>query len=178
VTGVAGDDVLNIRHGPGTRYPVIGTLAPDARGIEVVAVDATGRWGEVNAGEQSGWVAMRYLAYRTDVWDWGSLPDSLHCLGTEPFWSFRPEAGTIRFSTPEEIEGPAYDIEAILDSGVFRDPRRAILARSGEDRLFATITNAACTDGMSDRAYGLTAMVVRDRPEGPALLTGCCRLAR
>lgn len=36
VTGVAPNDVLNMRMGPGTEYPVIDHLAPDARGLTQV----------------------------------------------------------------------------------------------------------------------------------------------
>lgn len=36
VTGVAANDVLNMRMGPGTEYPVIDSLAPNARGLEQI----------------------------------------------------------------------------------------------------------------------------------------------
>lgn len=36
VTGVAANDVLNMRMGPGTQYLVIGSLAPNARGLEQI----------------------------------------------------------------------------------------------------------------------------------------------
>ncbi|MDF3362752.1 hypothetical protein HLM50_16945 [Sulfitobacter sp. Ks41] len=36
VTGVAADDVLSMRMGPGTRYLVIDSLPPNARGLEQV----------------------------------------------------------------------------------------------------------------------------------------------
>ncbi|AML51707.1 SH3 domain-containing protein [Falsihalocynthiibacter arcticus] len=36
VTGVAANDVLNVRMGPGTAYPVIETFAPDTRGLEQI----------------------------------------------------------------------------------------------------------------------------------------------
>lgn len=87
VTGVAADDVLNIRQLPDADAPIIGTLSPDAKGIEVV--EDTGGWGRVNSGEGSGWVSMRYMAYRTDVWHEGALPDGFSCFGTEPFWSLK-----------------------------------------------------------------------------------------
>ena len=62
VAGVGGGDRLNVREGPDARTAVVGSLAPDAKGVEVVAVDAAGAWGRVNTGERAGWVAMRYLA--------------------------------------------------------------------------------------------------------------------
>ena len=36
VTGVAADDVLNARMGPGTNYPVIETFAHDERGMQQI----------------------------------------------------------------------------------------------------------------------------------------------
>jgi uncharacterized membrane protein len=175
VTDVAGDDVLNVRAGPGTGHPVIGTLAPDTERIEVVAHDRTGRWGQINLGERAGWVAMRYLAYRVDVWEPGELPATLQCFGTEPFWSFSPENGALVLDTPGE-EALNAQFDAVLDTGVFRDPRRAVVAAAEGLRLTATMEATACSDQMSDRAYGLSVMVVREEDGETGLLTGCCRL--
>jgi hypothetical protein len=66
VVGVAADDVLNVRAGPGTDQPVVGTLEPLA-----ADVTATGRarqlpasiWLEVDLGDQTGWSSSRYLAF-------------------------------------------------------------------------------------------------------------------
>ncbi|MBW7056215.1 SH3 domain-containing protein [Paracoccus bogoriensis] len=167
VARVASDDVLNIRQRPDARSPVIGTLAPDATGIEVV--EQIGNWGRVNAGEISGWVSMRYLDYRTDVWEWGQLPQGFSCYGTEPFWSLHAEGGDLVHATPEGET--RHRIGAILDSGVFRDPARAIVAGP----ITLTATPQVCSDGMSDRVMGLRAMAVMN---GTELLTGCCRIAR
>ena len=167
VARVAPDDVLNIRQRPDARSPVIGTLAPDATGIEIT--EARGNWGRVNAGEVSGWVSMRFLDYRTDVWEWGQLPQGFSCYGTEPFWSLSVEGGDLVHATPE---GEArHRITAILDRGVFRDPARAVVAGP----ITLTATPQICSDGMSDRVMGLGAMAVMD---GTELLTGCCRIAR
>jgi hypothetical protein len=64
VTGVAANDVLNIRAEPSARAAIIGSFRPDAGGIEVVALSADGRWGLVNSGEQAGWSSMRYLMHQ------------------------------------------------------------------------------------------------------------------
>jgi uncharacterized membrane protein len=118
-------------------------------------------------------VSLAYLAYRTDVWEPGSLPEGFACFGTEPFWSLNAET----FSTPEAPDQPL-DVAAVLDSGIFRDPRRAVVATGAAGRFTVTATPQACSDGMSDRAFGLAAMVVLE-PEGasPQLLTGCCSIA-
>jgi peptidoglycan/xylan/chitin deacetylase (PgdA/CDA1 family) len=65
VTGVAVDDVLNVRAGPGVTHPVVATLAHDAAGLE-----STGRiagvggqlWREIGVpGATTGWVNAGYL---------------------------------------------------------------------------------------------------------------------
>lgn len=81
VTGVAPDDVLNARMGPGTEYPVIETFAHDERGlVEITCVPfytmahfsamtkaekeaLQPRWCLMRSADMSkaGWVAQRYL---------------------------------------------------------------------------------------------------------------------
>jgi hypothetical protein len=65
VTGVAADDVLNVRSGPGVAEPVVATLPPDAAEFE-----STGRiadvgpslWREIIVpGDGVGWVNARFL---------------------------------------------------------------------------------------------------------------------
>ncbi|PVA11999.1 hypothetical protein DC366_03520 [Pelagivirga sediminicola] len=81
VTGVAADDVLNMRMGPGTDYLVVDHLAPDARGLSLVTCvpllipsiyhrlsDAQRaglpqRWCLMRSADlqKAGWVAQRFL---------------------------------------------------------------------------------------------------------------------
>jgi uncharacterized membrane protein len=176
VTGVAANDVLNIRAAPDAGADIIGTLSPQARDIEVVGYDQTGRWARVNTGEAAGWVAFRFLAYQVDVWTEGTLPPTLHCLGTEPFWSFWPRGDTLVFSTPEQPER-VMRIEQLLSTGMFRDPRRSVSAHAAGHRMTAVIVPMACSDGMSDRAYGLDVTVILGERGEPRMLTGCCSVA-
>ena len=176
VTGVAADDVLNVRAAPAAHAEIVGTLSPDARDIEVVAHDDTGQWAQVNTGERSGWVALRFLAYQVDVWPPEGLPQSLHCLGTEPFWSFRPGDGAILFSTPE-MQDSSLRIAQVMSTGVFRDPRRTVTALGEDLAMTAVIVPMACSDGMSDRAYGLDVTAILEEKGTPRLLTGCCSIA-
>jgi len=83
VTGVASNDTLSARAGPGVSYPKTGRLAHDARDIKTVVcvptfsvqkyqrlsaadrrvVDAAARWCLVSfRGREEGWVNARYLA--------------------------------------------------------------------------------------------------------------------
>ena len=176
VAGVAADDVLNIRAEPNARSEIIGTFAPDARRIEVTAHDASGRWGQVNTDGQSGWASMHYLAYRTDVWEDGKVPPTLHCAGTEPFWSLAPEGDRLTYSAPDqaEIDLP---LVGVLSSGMFRDPRQALIGVGEDARLTAVIVPVACSDGMSNRAYGLDATVIIERGDERRMQVGCCSIA-
>lgn len=174
VTGVSGGDVLNVRADPTTAAPVIATLTADARGIEAVALDPSGRWARVNAGEGSGWVALRFLREEPEVWRPGALPASLRCFGTEPFWSLVPDGATARIDRPEGSDSFAL---ATLDLGLPADPRRVLLLRSEAATATATITPEACSDGMSDRQFGLAVLMVLEGADAPRLLSGCCSIA-
>lgn len=79
---VAPDDSLNVRMGPGTAWPVLGTFEPAARGLQsitCVPLVTDGEWFGMSdaqrhslpqrwclvqgaSGSPSGWVAARYLA--------------------------------------------------------------------------------------------------------------------
>ncbi|WBU64100.1 COG3650 family protein [Paracoccus aerodenitrificans] len=172
ISDVAADDVLNIRESPSADAAIIGSLPPDATGIEIVATH--GNWGAMNVGERSGWVSMRYLTYRTDVWNADALPENFSCSGTEPFWSFEPRAEGLVWWTPEGET--VYDRLTVLDTGVFRSPRRGLVAQGDAGRLMASVTNAACNDGMSERQFGLEATVILE-DVSTQLYSGCCQIA-
>jgi uncharacterized protein YraI len=71
VIGVAANDVLNVRQGPGARFPVVGTLPPDSRGVRLAsAVECVGVWCQANFQNASGWVNTLYLG--TDMADAGT----------------------------------------------------------------------------------------------------------
>ena len=65
VTGVASDDVLNIRSGPRASYAILSTIPHDGLGISVrdcINNDKGTRWCRVEYRTQNGWVKARYLA--------------------------------------------------------------------------------------------------------------------
>lgn len=169
VTGVAADDVLNIRERPSATSPVIGQLAPDQTHIEVT--EERDGWARVNSGERSGWASMRYLTYRTDVWQAGQMP-GFTCFGTEPFWNLRQSGDDLVL---EGVDMPAasYPLQSVLGGDVFRDPSRALVAEG----LTVSIIPQQCSDGMSDRAFGLRASVIRHGDQ-PRLFQGCCSIQR
>lgn len=173
VTGVAADDVLNIRAAPNARAPILATLAPDAAGIEVV--EASDGWLRVVRPEGSGWISDRFATMRTGLWQQDAVPAGLVCHGTEPFWSLVLEDGAAQFSTPESV----LRHEAARVLGPYdwaENPRRALRAEG----LVALISPAPrlCSDGMSDALFGLDADVILGSGEDMRYLRGCCSIGR
>jgi uncharacterized membrane protein len=169
VTGVAADDVLNVRAMPDAGSEVIGSLSPDARSVEVITV--AGGWALVNTGERSGYVSRRYLT-RSAKPDWTTLESPLTCFGTEPFWSLQvdPPAGETRFMTPDDTEARTAPITTVW-AGRPWSPAAAVAIPDG----LAVLTPAECYDGMSDRSYGI-AVDLFLQPGSATRLSGCCRL--
>ena len=171
VAGVASDDVLNVRSRPAASAPIVAELGPDAQGIEVIRPDAGHGWGLVNTGEGTGWVSLHYLARRPGQWS-GAFPPLARCFGTEPFWTLDMGRGDAAAwlvpggTVPGRITGR-------LGSLTRRD-RHGLTAtlRDGRD-IAAVISWRACSDGMSDRAYGLGF----DAILGGVLHSGCCSLS-
>lgn len=62
VSGVASNDVLNIRAGRGTRFGIVGFIRPRQCGVYVTKV--RGRWARVRSNGNVGWVAKKFLARR------------------------------------------------------------------------------------------------------------------
>jgi uncharacterized membrane protein len=94
-----------------------------------------------------------------------NLDQPLRALGTEPFWAVELRQDALVYSGVDRPEQRA------------PRPRRAI---SADEAVFSGITDAgaaltvtltplACSDGMSDRVYPLTARV----QIGPERLSGC-----
>jgi uncharacterized membrane protein len=169
VTKVDADDVLNIRAMPEAGAAIIGTLAPDATEVEVIGV-ADG-WAMLNAGDAIGYADLRFLA-RAEGPAWNSLKVPLRCLGTEPFWSLKidPAAGTASFSSPDEIEGQISDL-AQTWPGELWAPAAALSLPEG----LAVLYPAECSDGMSERGYGITIDIFLTGTDR-SRLSGCCLL--
>ena len=178
VSGVAEDDVLNIRAAPGTAASIIGTLSATDRFIEVVEKDDSGDWARINTAERSGWVAMRYLARRANQ-PADTLPRPLSCAGTEPFWSLSlkrdPSAELRNLGEEPRLFTNLYSVNSSN-----RQDRYAIFGQEKDDDgvLTAVFHRAICTDGMSDRAYGISLDVFLTDETGVQFLSGCCSLSR
>lgn len=168
VRDVAADDVLNIRAAPSSDSATIGALAPDARDIEVLVPGPRGRWARINHGEGTGWVSLRYLERHPGQW-FGAVPQVARCFGTEPFWSLTRDGDGF---TLTGVDRPAQAMTPLWQgSAASRRDRHAIRFDGGS----AVITYAACSDGMSDRQFGLTIDLILTGAE-TEYRTGCCTL--
>lgn len=173
VTGVKADDVLNIRAMPDASSSILSELLPDATGVEVIETRAG--WARVNTFERSGWVNMRYLRERPGVWKPGEIPATLNCLGTEPFWTLRQVGTNIVYETPE-LSRPLQR-RVVVDNPARREPARSIIAGDAQGRLTVVLTPAQCTDGMSDRFFGLSAtLLFEGAGQATRMENGCCRI--
>ncbi|WP_338549562.1 SH3 domain-containing protein [Roseovarius phycicola] len=174
VTNVAPDDVLNIREAPGTAASIIGKLGHEDTNIEVVSFDKAGEWGQVNIGEMSGWVSLKFLTRQPGQID-DELPTPLVCTGTEPFWTLEIAGGeTAQLSRPGETAVDVKMLEPVTASN--RTDRYAIFGQGG-DRVYTFIFHRdACSDGMSDRAYGMSVDLFLTEDKGVSYVTGCCNL--
>lgn len=176
VTGVNEGDVLNIREAPGVGSAIIGTLSPGQTDIEVVALDPDGEWGQVNTGERSGWVAMRYLACQPGQ-PGNALPRPLQCFGTEPFWSLNLSRDPVaEFLRPAEDPVAFSNLYSVDSSN--RTDRYAIFGQGDDSVLTAVFHRAACSDLMSDRAYGIGVDLFLTDKAGVSFMSGCCQLVR
>lgn len=177
VAGVAANDVLNIRAEPAGASPVIGTLAPNQTAVEVLRVSENSKWGLVNTGEASGWASLSFLKPQGNA-PWYALDHDLQCSGTEPFWSLQisPNEKTAHIVTPEE-EGPEMDITATWPGSEWH-PVAAFQMTTDEGSAMAVIRATACSDGMSDRAYGLSVDVFSSGTTAAVAgaMQGCCTL--
>ena len=69
VAFVTADDTLNVRSGPGVANGIIGELAPDAGGVQIIGsgqMAAGSTWVPIAAGNLTGWVNSRYLTATVD----------------------------------------------------------------------------------------------------------------
>ncbi len=169
VTGVAEDDVLNIRSTAGVSGEIIGALDPSATAVEVVR--AEGGWGLVNAGERTGWIALAFTKPSAEPF---SHATPRRCFGTEPFWSLT-RGDELRFDLMGGTQQSFTPIDGGTASGRL-DKHFALALGDDRARLTAIITARACTDGMSDREFGLGADVLIESASGHALYAGCCSL--
>ena len=171
VAGVAADDVLNVRAAPASDAAIVATLAPDATDVEVIRPNDTHGWGLVNTGEATGWVSLAFLERQPGQFE-GAFPPVAQCFGTEPFWTLALDGDAATFSTPDGATDGR--VLGRLGSLSRRDRHGLRVALAEGRRIDGVISTEACSDGMSDREYGLAFDFVGTG----GVLSGCCALSR
>jgi uncharacterized membrane protein len=169
VVGVAADDLLNVREAPSTSSPVIAALRHTASGVEIIKTTEDGKWGLINVAERTGWTAMQHLAKTVDA------AQNTQCFGTEPFWN----ASFGALASFERAGKPAQDYPTLVTTNsANRTDRFAAVAQGPSGQLVATTTVKECSDGMSDRLYGLSVELLVQSTGGWAQYSGCCSLTK
>jgi len=175
VAGVDEDDVLNIRAEPRPSAFAIESYAWDARDIEVVALDPTGKWGQININETTGWVAMNWLEPQFSAGN-SLLPRPLVCFGNEPFWTL--DIGNTPFAELGWMDGITIRYSGLYTiSSASRTGRYMMIAENTDKSLHAFVERKACNDGMSDRAYGLDMNLLIRNGDDTKYFAGCCSVA-
>lgn len=174
VSGVAGDDVLNVRERPDAASAILTTLPPDRTGVEVLRMSQDGKWARIGLGEASGWVAARFLAPRPPRPD-DRLPVPLRCHGTEPFWGLNfPAPGMAEFERMPDPDTPMTVTAEIPVAGRIAD--FAVTLEGSGTGGTAFVAREDCSDGMSDRDFGLSIRLLMQGSDGAKAYSGCCSL--
>lgn len=64
VAGIAANDKLNVRSGPGSNYPVVTKLPNGFSGVQIVGVSVMNgptEWVQITFNKRSGWTTKGYL---------------------------------------------------------------------------------------------------------------------
>lgn len=173
VVNVTPGDVLNIRAEASARSAIVGQFDRTQTGIEVVGLSEDHNWGLVRTDDGVGWSSMRYLqAERSDTWRDGQ--QTLTCFGTEPFWTFHIYLPTNGASYDGLADG---SVTLTTDAPVLpttSGPYTLAVPFTGARNGMVVIRNGVCSDGMSERLYGLESEVYWRGQTGA--VSGCCML--
>ncbi|MEQ9692848.1 hypothetical protein [Shimia sp. SDUM112013] len=176
VTGVAANDTLNIRSAPDANAQRIGELGPDAKNVEVVGLGPNGKWAMIGLPEATGWVSLRFLE-RVSETNWIQDEIPLACFGTEPFWSVGVD-GDRQVLTHRhfDAEEEAFDITWVAAPDAGMSGTMGLYATGYGSDVFTNISSAQCSDGMSDRTFGLSIALYIMTNEQTVGYKGCCAL--
>jgi len=164
VSGVAADDVLNLRSEPDAEAPLRGGIPAWTTHVEGVGEPTTvgaAVWQRVQYAGVTGWVNARFLARNPDGPPPQPPPPSrievltpLLCFGTEPFWSlhFGADGAVICGAACEAPVGLRVTKVLANREG---EPDGFDLADSKGSRWMRAVVSRTgkCTDGMSDNVY-------------------------
>lgn len=174
VVDVASDDTLNIRSDPSSKAGVIGTLEHDAAYVQIEALDPTGRWAQVSAGEAGmGWVFARYLQPIPG----GTFPEwpELQCSGSEAPWSvgYSARDGVLyRFGYNGESR---HLVGAPMMTPAENTLANVFMASDGKLHISASLKKAQCWSTMIETFTGIEALIFVTGEQQHAYY-GCCKM--
>jgi uncharacterized membrane protein len=90
--------------------------------------------------------------------------ETLHFTGTEPFWGGEARAGSLTWQTPENQAGTRIAVTRFAGRNGM-----GLSGTLGGQPFEMAVSEAACSDGMSDRSYPFTVTVEM----GGKTLRGC-----
>lgn len=93
----------------------------------------------------------------TQTFDGISAEETIYLTGTEPFWGGEITGSKAQYSTPENQDGPAFDVERFAGNNGL-----AFTGQIDGGNFDLTVTPGNCSDGMSDRSYPFTATLKVD----------------
>lgn len=77
--------------------------------------------------------------------------ETLRFTGTEPFWGGSATSAALTYTTPEVPDGITVPVERFAGNNGL-----ALSGKFGESSFDMAVTEAPCSDGMSDRIYPFT----------------------
>lgn len=163
VTGVEWGDVLNVRAKATAKSAIKGAIPYDGQGIEVSGKANKG-WVQVQYRDLTGYVLAKYLAPAATE---GSLPSTLKCHGTEPFWNAE---FTAKGATYEHMS----DGKTKIDIGPFEQTanRSNSWMAMGPKSAASLTRGQRCSNGMSDDVFPYTLHM--STPDS-GIVSGCCK---
>jgi len=167
VQDVAANDTLNVRAGAGAGFADLGDIAYDGQ-VRVVGFSADGKWAKVPWADGTAWVSARFL--RLIQVEGAVLPKVLHCGGTEPFWSAEITPDAISFEPMGGVSMNATIYAAVPAEGRPADFIVGILAPP----MTGVLRKQICSDGMSDRDYPWSVVLMDASGIGMKVVEGCC----
>ena len=106
---------------------------------------------------------------------WGQPPEITQCVGTEPFWSLTRRDDLLTLRRPDDSDvkiDEAYYVGSLNSRDSF-----ALSGSSIAQGITVAIRAQTCSDGMSDREFGIAADVVLEDAFDAFLFSGCCTIA-
>ncbi|HCP80446.1 MAG TPA: hypothetical protein DIT67_02230 [Octadecabacter sp.] len=166
VEGVPSGEFLNVREGPSVNNNIVEVISNDDR-VEVLW-EQDG-WGFIGLGEISGWVSMNFLTASPQSESEITLP--VTCYGAEPFWSIAIEEGVANYATPEALSRPM----TVQNSAPAKNGFTFQFTEETAPYTHTLIARAnRCSDGMSERVFGMSALIHMQTDVGNYVHQGCC----